>query len=96
MGFTAINVAELWELQKDPCVYIIDLRSRREYALFHLKGAYNYSYDQMECWKENLPKNRKILLCCEYGNTSMRAARQLAQCGYSVYTLIGGLNALNG
>lgn len=96
MQFTAINVAELWKMQKDPCVYIIDLRSRREYAAFHLQGAHNYCYEQIDCWKEKLPKNRKIVLCCEHGNTSMLAAKRLAQCGYQVYTLIGGLNALNG
>ena len=55
-----------------------------------------------ELWKlkddpqHKLPKNRKILLCCEYGNTSMYAAKRLTRQGYQIYTLIGGLNALNG
>lgn len=96
MKFTAINVAELWEMLKDPCVYIIDLRSCQEYSAFHLKGAHHYCYERIDRWKENLPQNCKILLCHEYGNTSMRAARQLAQYEYQLYTLIGGMNALNG
>ena len=31
-----------------------------------------------------------------YGNTSMYAAKRLTRQGYQIYTLIGGLNALNG
>ena len=87
MRFAAISVAELWKLKDDPQIYIVDLRSREDFQVFHLRNAH--------C-EHKLPKNRKILLCCEYGNTSMYAAKRLTRQGYQIYTLIGGLNALNG
>lgn len=96
MEFTAISVAELWNMIGQPNVYIVDLRERREFGAFHLKGAVNYPYERMHCWESELPQNKKIILCCDYGNLSMLAAKKLARKGYHVYTLIGGLNALNG
>ncbi|HCJ75055.1 MAG TPA: hypothetical protein DHV88_01180 [Roseburia sp.] len=96
MKFTAISVAELWKLKDDPQIYIVDLRSREDFQQFHLRNAHCYPYDEIEHWEHTLPENRKILLCCEYGNTSMYAAKRLTRQGYQVYTLIGGLNALNG
>lgn len=96
MGFRAITVAQLWKLLEEPDVYVIDLRERCDYCRSHLRGAKNLPYDEMCRWEGTLPKNRRIILCCEYGNTSLYAAKCLASKGYRVYTLIGGLNALNG
>ena len=30
----------------------------------------------------------------EYGSTSLLAARQLSKCGYEVYTVVGGMQAI--
>lgn len=96
MGFRAITVAQLWKLLEEPDVYVIDLRERCDYCRSHLRGAKNLPYDEIRRWEGILPKNRRIILYCEYGNTSLYAAKRLASKGYRVYTLIGGLNALNG
>ena len=39
-------------------------------------------------------RNRALILYCEYGSTSLLAARQLGKEGYEVYTVIGGAKAM--
>ena len=96
MRVVAISVAALWKLNDHPDIYIVYLSSREADQVAHFVNAHCYPYDEIEHWEHKLPKNRKILLCCEYGNTSMYAAKRLTRQGYQIYTLIGGLNALNG
>lgn len=96
MGFRVITVPQLWDMLEEPDVFVIDLRARCDFCRSHLKGARNLPFDEMKRWERTLPGNRRIILCCEYGNTSLYAAKHLASRGFRVYTLIGGLNALNG
>lgn len=95
MDFQTISVYELWNMVRRSDVYLIDLRDRNEYRHFHVDGARNLPYDEMGMWKNTLPKNKKLVLYCERGSTSMLAAKRLSRMGYKVYTLVGGINALN-
>lgn len=95
MDFQTISVYELWNMVRRNDVYLIDLRDRNEYRHFHVDGARNLPYDEMEKWKNMLPRNKKLVLYCERGSTSMLAAKRLSRMGYEVYTLVGGINALN-
>ena len=52
-----------------------------------------YPYEYMEQWKYMLPEKKKIILICEHGNLSMRAAKRLDQEGVEAYSLIGGMHA---
>ncbi len=96
MNFQTIGIRELWNMICRPDVYIIDLRELSEYQKFHIEGAHHYPFEQMNQWKDTLPRDKCLLLYCEYGGTSMIAAKRLGRMGYHVYTLVGGMNALNG
>lgn len=96
MNFQTIGVSELWDMIRRPDVYVVDLREPDEYRKFHVDRAHNYPYDDMSRWMNCLPKTRKIVLYCDFGSTSMLAARRLKRLGYDVYTLVGGIHALNG
>lgn len=73
---------------------ILDVRSKREFNETHLNGAINIPLPDI---KRNIEKNikqkqRKILVCCEYGVRSKQAAEILEKLGYTqVYNLKGGL-----
>lgn len=73
---------------------IIDVRSRREFKETHLNGAINIPLPEI---KRNIEKyvqskQRKILVCCEYGIRSKKAVEILENLGYTqVYNLKGGL-----
>ena len=73
---------------------ILDVRSRREFKETHLNGAINIPLSELKknANKYLQDKNRKILVCCEYGVRSKQAAEILENLGYTqVYNLKGGL-----
>ena len=73
---------------------IIDVRSRREFREDHLNGAINIPLSEIKKNVEKFvsSKNKKLLICCEYGVRSRKAAEILEDLGYTqVYNLKGGL-----
>lgn len=73
--------------------YLIDLRTKEEYEQGHIEGAVNIPYDFLEDYKKRLPRNRLLVLYCEWGTTSILAGRKLSQYGYDVLSVNGGLQA---
>jgi len=73
---------------------IIDVRSKREFRETHLNGAINIPLPEI---KRNIEKyvnnkQKKILICCEYGIRSKQAVEILENLDYTqVYNLKGGL-----
>lgn len=74
---------------------VIDIREPRDFRRLHLKGAICIPYDQLE-ERVRFLKNQTLVLYCERGGTSLMAARQLAEKGYRVKTMIGGIQAYKG
>jgi len=73
---------------------IIDVRSRREFSEEHLDYSINIPLIEVKKKVQNVirDKDRKILICCEYGGRSARAVEILEELGYKeVYNLKGGL-----
>lgn len=73
---------------------IIDVRSKREFREGHLNGAINIPLPDVKRRIEQYVKNkeRKILMCCQYGIRSKKAVELLDEMGYrNVYNLKGGL-----
>ena len=73
---------------------VIDVRSRREFREGHLNRAINIPLPEIKKSVENYLRNKqsKILIYCQYGVRSKKAAELLEEKGYSqVYNLKGGL-----
>ena len=94
MNFQAISVKEVEDLLRRYDTRLIDLRTREEYERSHIEGAQNMPYDDIERYKNYLSKEKRYILYCERGSTSILAAKALSREGYHVYTVIGGLRAL--
>lgn len=71
---------------------IIDVRNRREYEKGHVKGAVNLPYDHL-LERVCLPRDKILVICCERGAASMAEGKRLAENGYEVKTVIGGMHA---
>ena len=81
--------------------FIIDLRSYEEYRTGHIKGAKNLPYEEFEKMFEeraeyDFPRGKVLVLYCDRGGASLRAARILAKMGYETRTVIGGMEAYRG
>jgi len=75
---------------------VLDLRSIEAYRKGHVPEAKNVPQDALEKKIDNVApdKDAPILLYCDAGVSSQKAANQLVRLGYSqVHMLKGGLNA---
>lgn len=94
MTFSMIHPREVEQMLRDNRGILIDVREPEEYQVYHIVGARNYPYEKIEVWKNFFPKNRVLVMYCDYGSTSLLAARKLGKEGYEVYTVIGGIEAM--
>ena len=94
MRFETISPDTLDQYVKNPDVFIIDLREPDEYMERHILGAVNIPYERLEnC---HFPQEMELVLYCDRGAVSMAAAKELAQKGYRVKTVVGGMHAYRG
>lgn len=74
-------------------VAVLDVRRASEYALGHLDKATNIAHTRLASRLEELPQGQTILLHCQGGVRSARAAGFLQRLGYDVVNLRGGYEA---
>ena len=73
--------------------YLIDLPTKEVFEKVNMVGAAIFPFDFLEDYKKRLPRNRLLVLYCEWGTTSILAGRKLSQYGYDVLSINGGLQA---
>ena len=71
---------------------IIDIRSPREFRERHIKGAVCIPYERL-FQQVKLLKNRTLILYCDRGGLSMKAAKELEEMGYDAKSVVGGIEA---
>ena len=82
-------------IEENNCV-IIDLRDEEEYKESHIKGAKNIPYIVFEKQKDVMENDKKIVLYCDSGGTSIYCAKLLAIRGMTVYNLLKGIENYKG
>jgi rhodanese-related sulfurtransferase len=82
------------ELVKDGAI-IVDVRSREEYSIDHVKGSVNIPLDILPVSLDKLGgKNKCIIACCASGNRSGIAKNALESLGYTNVHNGGGWHSL--
>ncbi|KSV58152.1 rhodanese-like domain-containing protein [Acetivibrio ethanolgignens] len=92
MGFEVIHPKELEEYLGRSDVIIVDLRDKKEYLEYHLKGAVNIPYEELEDRKKWLLPYPIIIFYCDRGNVSLMAARDLKDWKNRIITVSGGVH----
>lgn len=77
-------------------VLLVDVREQGEYLRGHLENAVNIPFENLESYLYMLSPYDIIVLYCDRGNLSLRAARDLYNNGFSVVNIAGGLRAYRG
>jgi rhodanese-related sulfurtransferase len=107
-GFETVSVEEAREMIEKDEVFILDVRTPAEFNSSHLEGATlipvtnsggsNLSPDQLlEARINEVPQDKKILVYCRTGHTSVSASNILVAASYSdVYNMEGGITAWTG
>lgn len=94
MAFYTIHARDVKQVMYQKRAIMLDIRPVEEYAQYHFPIAKNYPYEDSECWVSGLNRRRVYILYCQYGSTSVMAARKLSRHGFEVYTVVGGVEAL--
>ena len=71
---------------------IIDIRSPREFREKHIRGAVCIPYERLHD-QAALLKNRILILYCDRGGLSLKAATELQEIGYDARSVVGGIEA---
>jgi len=74
------------ELMKNNDYVILDVRTKEEYDLKHIKGAINIPYDTIDS-SIDINKEKLVFVYCRSGNRSNIAKNTLEDLGYKVYDL---------
>lgn len=96
MSVRHVSVAEARDLQQQGSIYV-DVRSTREFAQGHPSGAVNVPLfeadertgqmmpnpDFMRVMQAVFPPDTRLLIGCQMGGRSMRAAQMLASFGFA-------------
>ena len=67
---------------------IIDIRDELSFEYRHIDGAVNIPAEKLD--KSDLPKDKKLLICCKSGLISDTEAEKLRKLGYDAENLEGG------
>lgn len=84
-----ISSSELKALPPDSYM-LIDMRDEYAFSYGHIDGAVNIPQKKLEEVYSELPKNKKLIICCKSGIISRETADNLCENGYDAYNLSGG------
>ena len=94
--FESANVQEFAELTERQDVVVLDVRTVDEFKEGHLEGAVNIDQAQddfVEKTKAVVGADKTVAVYCRSGRRSANAAGKLAEAGYKVVNLKGGIQA---
>jgi rhodanese-related sulfurtransferase len=97
-GFAATNlrdglVRRVETLPDDPAVQLVDVRGQALAEAYPIEGAINLPFTTLRANLDKLDHDRPVVTLCSAGKMSYFAARVLAQNGFQVSSLSGGIKA---
>ena len=88
--YETVSPAKAKEAQ-DAGAMLIDVRESHEYRSGHAPGAKHISVQVIERRLGEIPKEREIIVVCQSGMRSQKAADILSRNGYKVLNVSGGM-----
>ena len=88
-----ITFDDFYQLYQKESLSILDVREVEEFESLHLEGARNFPLSQLADTYERLDKDNLYYVICKSGMRSARACQFLAEQGYEVVNVQGGMDA---
>jgi len=89
-----ISFDEFYQLYQNEQLSLVDVREVEEFEALHLEGARNFPLSQLADTYKQLDKDQLYYVICKSGMRSARACQFLAEQGYEVINVKGGMDAL--
>ena len=84
---------DFYQLYQKESLTLLDVREVEEFEVLHLEGARNLPLSQLADTYEQLDKAQPYYVICKSGIRSARACQFLAEHGYEVVNVQGGMDA---
>ena len=84
---------EFYQLYQKESLSVLDVREVEEFETLHLEGAQNLPLSQLTDIYDQLDKDLLHYVICKSGMRSARACQFLAEKGYDVINVQGGMTA---
>lgn len=92
-----VSVKELAAaMADDRTTYVLDVREKYEFSSGHVTGAVSMPLQSLPTRSRKLPRDRTVHVICQSGNRSGQACRWLADNGFDVVNVRGGMGAWRG
>ena len=88
-----ISFDEFYQLYQNDQLSLVDVREVDEFEALHLEGAHNLPLSQLPDSYDQLDNNQLHYVICKSGMRSARACQFLAEQGYKVINVQGGMTA---
>ena len=88
-----ISFDAFYQLYQNSSLSVLDVREVEEFEMLHLEGARNLPLTQLADTYEQLDKDQLYYVICKSGMRSARACQFLAEQGYDVINVQGGMTA---
>ncbi|MCM3309548.1 rhodanese-like domain-containing protein [Streptococcus oralis] len=88
-----ISFDEFYKLYQKGSLSVLDVREVEEFETLHLEGAQNLPLSQLADIYDQLDKDLLHYVICKSGMRSARACQFLAEQGYDVINVQGGMTA---
>lgn len=89
-----ITFNDFYQLYQKDSLSVLDVREVEEFEALHLEGARNLPLSQLADTYDQLDKSQSYYVICKSGKRSARACQFLAERGYDVINVQGGMDAL--
>ena len=89
-----ITFDDFYQLYQKESLSVLDVREVEEFEALHLEGARNFPLSHLADTYEQLDKTQPYYVICKSGIRSARASQFLAEQGYEVVNVQGGMDAL--
>ncbi|EKA17286.1 rhodanese-like domain-containing protein [Streptococcus sp. GMD1S] len=86
-----ITFNDFYQLYQNSSLSVLDVRAVDEFESLHLEGARNLPLSQLADTYEQLDKDQLYYVICKSGMRSARACQFLAEQGYDVINVQGGM-----
>ena len=89
-----IKFNDFYQLYQKESLSVLDVREVEEFEALHLEDARNFPLSKLTDTFEKLDKDNLYYVICKSGIRSARACQFLAEQGYEVVNVKGGMDAL--
>lgn len=94
--FNSVMMMEFEQLLRKGTLNILDVREDDEFESGHIEGAQHIPLGEIPTSLEKLDKSKEYHVVCFSGSRSAMASKYLAQNGFKVVNVMGGMSAYRG